>query len=180
MVTARNPVHAALFLVLSFFSCGAIWLLLQAEFLAITLVLVYVGAVMVLFLFVVMMLDINLDVVRKGFWRNLPVAAFVGVVIVIEMALVLFSMFSRVYQADAPTMPPDFSNTAALGKLMFTDYIYPLEIAAAILLVAMVAAIALTLRSRKDAEHQNPADQVRVRPADRLSLVKMPAEPKDR
>ncbi|NCZ83477.1 MAG: hypothetical protein EBX64_10130, partial [Betaproteobacteria bacterium] len=96
--------------------------------------------------------------------RNLPVAAFVGVVIVIEMALVLFSMFSRVYQADAPTMPPDFSNTAALGKLMFTDYIYPLEIAAAILLVAMVAAIALTLRSRKDAKHQNPADQVRVRP----------------
>ena len=180
VITARNPVHSALFLVLTFFSCGAIWLLLQAEFLAITLVLVYVGAVMVLFLFVVMMLDINLDAVRKGFWRNLPVAAFVGVVIVVEMALVLFSMFSRVYQADAPKMPPDFSNTAALGKLIFTDYIYPLEIAAAILLVAMVAAIALTLRSRKDAKHQNPGEQVRVRAADRLSLVKMPVESKDR
>ncbi|NDE47021.1 MAG: NADH-quinone oxidoreductase subunit J, partial [Betaproteobacteria bacterium] len=112
--------------------------------------------------------------------RNLPIAAFVGVVIVVEMALVLFSMFSRVYQADAPKMPPDFSNTAALGKLIFTDYIYPLEIAAAILLVAMVAAIALTLRSRKDAKHQNPGEQVRVRAADRLSLVKMPAESKDR
>ena len=173
VVTARNPVHAALFLVLSFFSCGAIWLLLQAEFLAITLVLVYVGAVMVLFLFVVMMLDINLDVVRKGFWRNLPVAAFVGVVIVIEMALVLFSMFSRVYQADAPTMPPDFSNTAALGKLMFTDYIYPLEIAAAILLVAMVAAIALTLRSRKDSKAIDASIQVKVRAADRMQVVKM-------
>lgn len=180
VVTARNPVHAVLFLMLAFSQASGIWLLLNAEFLAIALVLVYLGAVMVLFLFVVMMLDINLDAVRKGFWRNLPVAAFVGVVIVVEMALVLFSMFSRVYQADAPKMPPDFSNTAALGKLIFTDYIYPLEIAAAILLVAMVAAIALTLRSRKDAKHQNPGEQVRVRAADRLSLVKMPAESKDR
>jgi NADH-quinone oxidoreductase subunit J len=180
VITARNPVHSALFLVLTFFSCGAIWLLLQAEFLAITLVLVYVGAVMVLFLFVVMMLDINLDKVRKGFWKNLPVAALVGAVIVIEMAAVLFNMFSRVYQADAPQLPPDFSNTAALGRLIFNDYVYPLEIAAAILLVAMVAAIALTLRSRKDAKHQDPDEQVRVRPADRLSLLSMPAESKDR
>ncbi len=179
VVTARNPVHAALFLVLTFCTAAAIWMLLKAEFLAITLVLVYVGAVMVLFLFVVMMLDINLDQIRQGFWRNLPVALFVGVVVVLELAAVLMHVFSGVRDADAPATPAGYSNTQALGKLLYTEYVYPFEIAAVVLLVAIVAAIALTLRRRKDTKYNDPSAAVRVRAADRLRIVKMPAQPKD-
>ena len=175
VVTARNPVHSALFLVLTFFSAAAIWLLLKAEFLAITLVLVYIGAVMVLFLFVVMMLDVNIAETRRGFWANLPVAAFVGVVIVLELAAVLWHQFSSVQASDAPRLPADYSNTKALGALIYTEYVYPFEIAAVILLVAIVAAIALTLRRRKGVKSQNPSEQVRVRSTDRVRLVRMPA-----
>jgi NADH-quinone oxidoreductase subunit J len=173
VVTARNPVHSVLFLVLTFVSAAAIWLLLKAEFLAIVLVLVYVGAVMVLFLFVVMMLDINIDQARHGFWKSLPVALFVGAAIVIELSLVLWVQFGPVKSADAPALPPNYSNTAALGHLLYTDYIYPLEIAGVILLVAMVAAIALTLRRRKDAKGQTPGLQVRVKASDRLRIVQL-------
>jgi NADH-quinone oxidoreductase subunit J len=179
VVTARNPVHAALFLVLTFCTAAAIWMLLKAEFLAITLVLVYVGAVMVLFLFVVMMLDINLDQIRQGFWRNLPVALFVGVVVVLELAAVLMHVFSGVRDVDAPPTPAGYSNTKALGTLLYTEYVYPFEIAAVILLVAIVAAIALTLRGRKDTKYNDPSAAVRVRAADRVRIVKMPATPKD-
>ncbi|HPU52539.1 MAG TPA: NADH-quinone oxidoreductase subunit J, partial [Burkholderiaceae bacterium] len=171
VVTARNPVHAALFLVLTFCTASAIWMLLKAEFLAITLVLVYVGAVMVLFLFVVMMLDINLDQIRQGFWRNLPVALFVGVVVVLELAAVLMHVFSGVRDVDAPPTPAGYSNTKALGTLLYTEYVYPFEIAAVILLVAIVAAIALTLRGRKDTKTNDPSAAVRVRAADRVRIV---------
>lgn len=177
VVTARNPVHAALFLVLTFFSAAGIWLLLKAEFLAITLVLVYIGAVMVLFLFVVMMLDVNLDQLRQGFWRNLGVAAFVGVVIVIELATLLWVQFSPVRASDAPRLPADYSNTQALGRLIYTDYVYPFEIAAVILLVAIVAAIALTLRRRQGVKSQDVSEQVRVKASDRVRLVRMPGKP---
>ncbi len=179
VVTARNPVHSALFLVLTFFNIAAIWMLLGAEFLAITLVLVYVGAVMVLFLFVVMMLDINLDKAREGFWRNLPVALFVGVVVVLELAAVIIHAFSGVKAADAPIQPEGYNNTKALGQLIYTDYVYPFELAAVLLLVAIVAAIALTLRRRKDARYTDPSRAVRTKAADRIRLVRMPAQPKD-
>jgi NADH-quinone oxidoreductase subunit J len=175
VVTARNPVHSVLFLVLTFVSAAAIWLLLQAEFLAIVLVLVYVGAVMVLFLFVVMMLDINVDQVRHGFWKTLPVALFVGAAIVVELSLVLWVQFGLIKSADAPALPPNYSNTAALGQLLYTDYIYPLEIAGVILLVAMVAAISLTLRHRKDAKGQTPSLQVKVKASERLRIVQVDA-----
>ncbi|MBN9428037.1 MAG: NADH-quinone oxidoreductase subunit J [Burkholderiales bacterium] len=177
VITARNPVHSALFLVLTFCSAAGIWMLLRAEFLAITLVLVYVGAVMVLFLFVVMMLDINLDKVRQGFWKNLPVALFVGTVVVLELAVVLMMNF-RVRQSDVPPLPANYSNTKALGALLYTDYVYAFEIAAVILLVAMVAAIGLTLRRRKDSRYNDPSKAVRTRAADRVRLVKMPAQPR--
>jgi NADH-quinone oxidoreductase subunit J len=174
VITARNPVHAAMYLVLAFFSASGLWILLDAEFLAISLVLVYVGAVMVLFLFVVMMLDINLDSLRAGFWRYLPTAGFVGLIIAVEMALILRMGFSS---ADAPQeIPKSVNNTAELGRLLYTEYLYPFEIAALILLVAMVAAIALTLRRRKDTKAQKPADQVRVKSSERVSLVSMQAE----
>ena len=179
VVTARNPVHSALFLVLTFFTAASIWMLLKAEFLAITLVLVYVGAVMVLFLFVVMMLDINLDRMRQGFWRNLPVAAFVGVVVVLELSAVIMHVFSDVLEADAPVEAEGYSNTKALGRLLYTDYVYAFELAAVILLVAIVAAIALTLRRRKDSRYNDPSKAVRTRREDRVRLVKMPAQPKD-
>ena len=175
VVTARNPVHSALFLVLTFFSAAAIWLLLRAEFLAIALVLVYIGAVMVLFLFVVMMLDVNVDAMRQGFWKNLPVAAFVGAAIVLELAAVLWHQFGSVRASYAPRLPPDYSNTRALGQLIYTEYVYAFEIAAVILLVAIVAAIALTLRRRAGVKFQNPSEQVRVRASDRVRLVRMPA-----
>ena len=175
VVTARNPVHSALYLVLAFFSAAAIWLLLRAEFLAITLVLVYIGAVMVLFLFVVMMVDINIDRMREGFWSNLPVAAFVGALVVLELAAVLWQQFGRVGAADAPRLPADYNNTKALGKLIYTEYVYPFEIAAVLLLVAIVAAIALTLRRRTGVKGQNPSEQVKVRSKDRLRIVRMPS-----
>ena len=174
VITARNPVHAALFLVLSFFTASAIWLLLRAEFLAITLVLVYVGAVMVLFLFVVMMLDINIERLREGFWRNLPAALVVGGLMAFEMISVLAY---RVYGMPQPNeLPLSYSNTKQLGRLLYTDYVYAFEIAAVILLVAIIAAIALTLRRRKDARGQDPSQQARVRREDRVRLVTMPSE----
>lgn len=174
VITARNPVYAALYLVLAFFQASAIWLLLRAEFLAISLVLVYVGAVMVLFLFVVMMLDINVESLREGFWKHFPLAAGVGALIALEMAAVLMGGF----RLSAPKSPlatgPDTSNTLELGKLLYTQYLYPLEVAAVILLVAIIAAIALTLRRRKDSKYVNPADQVRVKARDRVRIVQMP------
>ena len=170
VIMARNPVHAALYLVLSFFSAAAIWLLLRAEFLAITLVLVYVGAVMVLFLFVVMMIDFDLERLRQGFWANLRVAAPVGGLIIFEMAAVLIRSFNVPESAVAP-LPANYDNTRALGRLIYTDYVYAFEIAAVILLLAIVAAIALTLRRRKDSKHQDPSKQVKVRAEDRVQLV---------
>jgi len=174
VITARNPVHAALFLVLAFFTAAGIWLLLRAEFLAIALVVVYVGAVMVLFLFVVMMLDINLERVREGFWRNLPVALVVGGIMVLEMISVLAN---RIWGAGGPRrLPADYSNTKALGRVLYTQYAYAFEIAAVIRLVAIIAAIALTLRRRKDSRSQDPTAQARVKRADRVTLVSMPSE----
>ena len=181
VITARNPVHAALYLVLTFFQASMIWMLLEAEFLSITLVLVYVGAVMVLFLFVVMMMDINVENLRAGFWTHFPLAAVVGVVIALEMAAVLMGGFrvseapvvAQAAPATAGGMPGQISNTRDLGVALYTHYLYPLQIAAAILLVAMVAAIALTLRERKDSKYQNPSDQVRVRAKDRVEIIKM-------
>jgi NADH-quinone oxidoreductase subunit J len=177
VITSRNPVHSALYLVLCFFQASAIWILLQAEFLAISLILVYVGAVMVLFLIVVMMLDINIEAMRQGFWSHFPLAASIGALLALELASVLLGGF-RLTQPPAATALPDgvqYSNTKDLGVVLYTEYLYPLEIAAVILLVAIVAAIALTLRERKDSKAQNPSDQVRVKAADRLRLVKMDA-----
>jgi NADH-quinone oxidoreductase subunit J len=178
VITARNPVHAALFLVLAFFSSAAIWMLLRAEFLAITLVLVYVGAVMVLFLFVVMMLDINIEKVRAGFWANLPLALVVGGFIAVEMILVV----SHAWRRSSGLVDPGqgYSNTRELGRVLYTDYVYPFELAAVVLLVAIVAAIALTMRSRrKDSKFQDPSQQVRVKRADRVRLISMPSEKQD-
>ena len=176
VITARNPVYAALYLVLAFFQAAAIWILLKAEFLAIVLVLVYVGAVMVLFLFVVMMLDINVDGMRKGFWKHFPLAAVVAVVIALEMAAVLMGGFRATDEPQAVATlgqaTVELSNTRELGKVLYTQYVYPLEVAAAILLVAMIAAIALTLRQRKDSKHVNASDQVRVKSKDRMTVVK--------
>ena len=172
VVLVRNPVHAALFLVLAFFSAAALWILLYAEFLALTLVLVYVGAVMVLFLFVVMMLDINLERLREGFWKSLPLALLVGVLMAAEMvALVL-----RGGTPGGSPVAPVGSNTRALGEVIYTDYVFPFEIAAVILLVAIVAAIALTLRQRKETKYQNPGRQLAVHAGDRLKIVKMAPE----
>jgi len=174
VITTRNPVHAALFLVLAFFTAAGIWLLLEAEFLAIALILVYVGAVMVLFLFVVMMLDINLDKLREGFWEYLPMAGLIGVLMVVEMTMVLAE--KNLHPSQAVELPANYSNTAALGKVLYTDYLLPFELAAVVLLVAMIAAIVLTLRERKDSKSMNPADQVKVKRSDRLRIVSMPAE----
>ncbi len=222
VITARNPVHAALYLVLAFFQASGIWMLLQAEFLSIALVLVYVGAVMVLFLFVVMMLDINIDSLRQGFWKHFPLAATVGAVIALELAAVLLGGF-RISEprqpvaaqviapaavtavapvdvasvaTEAASAPVDAasaavtiasaadvghvvvaqaSNTKALGILLYTEYLYPVQVAALILLVGLIAAIALTLRARKDSKFQNAGDQVRVKARDRVELVKMDA-----
>lgn len=177
VITARNPVHAVLFLVLAFFQAAMVWMLLKAEFLSIALVLVYVGAVMVLFLFVVMMLDVNVDSVRQGFWKHFPLAAIVGVLIALEMAAVLMGGFRISEEPHAAPvlgqLKGDLSNTRELGKLLYTQYLYPLEIAAAILLVAMIAAIALTLRQRKDSKYVSPSDQVRVKAKDRMTVLKM-------
>lgn len=174
VITTKNPVHAALFLVLAFFNVAGIWLLLKAEFLAIVLVLVYVGAVMVLFLFVVMMLDINIDRMREGFWGYLPLASGVGALIVLEMAAVLFRAYNETdLSAEAAAL--NIGGTKELGLLIYTKYIYGFEIAAVILLVAIVAAVALTLRKRKDTKAIDPGLAVRVKRNDRLRIVKMDA-----
>lgn len=175
VITARNTVHSALYLVLAFFNASCVWMLLRAEFLAITLVLVYVGAVMVLFLFVVMMLDINVESLREGFWTHFPLVAFVGVLIALEMALVMKGGFNLPAPKAMSAEVLKLGNTRALGVELYTQYLYPLEVAAVLLLVAIIAAIALTLRKRKDSHYQNPADQVRVKRADRVRLVKMDA-----
>ncbi|MCM0044917.1 MAG: NADH-quinone oxidoreductase subunit J [Burkholderiaceae bacterium] len=172
VVTDRNPVHAALYLILSFFSAAAIWMLLKAEFLAIVLVLVYVGAVMVLFLFVVMMLDIDMAKLREGIWGHLPLAATIGAVIVVEMAAVLVNGFVNVQAAPAGNI----GDTRELGKLIYTEYLYAFEIAAVILLAAMVAAVALTLRRRKDSKYFDPGMAVKTRRGDRVRIVSMAAE----
>ena len=179
VITARSPVHAVLYLVLAFFQAAAIWILLKAEFLAIALVLVYVGAVMVLFLFVVMMIDINTEALRRGFWKHFPLAALIGAVVALEMSYVLLGGFRL---AEEPRVPAvlgqvavQASNTRDLGILLYTQYLYPLEIAAVILLVAIVAAIALTLRERKDSKFVSASDQIRVKAQDRLEIVKVQA-----
>ena len=172
VVTARNPVHAVLFLMLAFSQASGLWFLLNAEFLAITLVLVYLGAVMVLFLFVVMMLDINMDTLRQGFWKHFPLAATLGAVVAFEMAAVLMSGF-RLATPAAMDAAMQANNGKALGILLYTDYLMPIQIAAAILLVAMVAAIALTLRQRKDSKVIDPSIQVRVKARDRVAMVKV-------
>ncbi|MGO9446490.1 MAG: NADH-quinone oxidoreductase subunit J [Thiobacillaceae bacterium] len=177
VITARNPVHAALNLVLAFFTAAGLWMLLEAEFLAITLVLVYVGAVMVLFLFVVMMLDINLEELRQGFWDYLPLAIPVAVLLMAEMGVVLGGEYFGLSAVPSPVGHVEgYSNTKELGRLLYTDYVYPFEIAAVILLLAIVAAIALTLRRRKDSKYVDPARQVRVKRNDRLRIVTMRAE----
>jgi len=177
VVTARNPVHAALWLVLSFFTAAEIWMLLYAEFLAVTLVLVYVGAVMVLFLFVVMMLDINFDRLREGFWRHVPLAALVGALMAFEMVLVVGSREFGEQSVNSPGAPPaGHSNTKELGRLLYTDYVFPFELAAVVLLVAIIAAIALTLRSRKESRYQDPSEQLAATRAGRLKIVKMEPE----
>lgn len=177
VVTAKNPVHAALYLVLAFFTSAGHWLLLEAEFLAIALVLVYVGAVMVLFLFVVMMLDINVEKLREGFWKYFPQAAVVAALMVLEMVLILSSQEAGVvgYKAAAP-LAAEASNVKELGRLIYTTYLLPFEMAAVVLLVGMIAAIALTLRTRKDSKFVDPAKQVVVRREDRVRIVKMNAE----
>jgi NADH-quinone oxidoreductase subunit J len=180
VITARNPVHAAMFLVLSFFTSAGLWLLLEAEFLAITLVLVYVGAVMVLFLFVVMMLDVNLAPLREGFTRYLPLGGAVAFAIVAELYLTLGRDRFGLKAIAAPTPhAANYSNTKELGRILYTDYVYAFEIAAAILLVAIIAAIALTMRKRPETKHQDPAKQSAVRRQDRVRLVKMKAESND-
>jgi NADH-quinone oxidoreductase subunit J len=173
VITARNPVVAVLHLVLAFFNAAGLWMLLRAEFLAITLVLVYVGAVMVLFLFVVMMLDINVDKLREGFWRHLPLGISVGGLMLAEMILVLSGRWFGLDRMpeQVPNLAPGYSNTKELGRLIYTQYVYPFEIAAVILLVAIVAAIALTMRKRKDSKYLEPSKQINVNAADRVRLV---------
>ncbi len=177
VITARNPVHAALFLVLAFFSAGGIWLLLQAEFLAIVLVMVYVGAVMVLFLFVVMMLDINIERLRQGFWSYLPLGAGIGILMTVEMALVLAGRYFGLVTMPEPAAPAaGYDNTKELGRLLFSSYAYPLELASVILLVAIIAAVALTKRPRKESKGQDVSAQIAVKRNDRLRIVAMPTE----
>jgi NADH-quinone oxidoreductase subunit J len=176
VITSRNPVTAALSLVLAFFNAAGIWLLLQAEFLAIALVLVYVGAVMVLFLFVVMMLDINFDKLREGFWDYLPMAGFIGILMTVEMVMV--------FKTKPFNLPPisdsisNTSNTEMIGNNLYSNYVLPFELASVILLIAIISAIALTLRDRKDSKKANPAEQVAVKRQDRVRLVKMKSEEK--
>ena len=176
VVTCRNPVHAALYLVLTFFNIAGIWLLLEAEFLAITLVLVYVGAVMVLFLFVVMMLDVNIDELRSKMKQHSGVAGLVGSLILLELTLVIWKGFGSVKLSYAPAANNTLSNTAVLGQKLYTEYLYPFELAAVLLLVAIIAAISLTLRKRKDSKYFSPAEAVRVKASDRLKIVKVTAE----
>jgi NADH-quinone oxidoreductase subunit J len=180
VVTVKNPVHAALFLVLTFFTSAVIWMTLEAEFLAITLVLVYVGAVMVLFLFVVMMLDINIARMREGFSRVLPLGIIVAAIMLMLMwAVVTSDTFSLEIVAKPIAKAADYSNTKALGAVLYTDYVFAFEVAAVILLVAIIAAISLTMRKRPKTKYQNPSDQIKVRKADRLRIVKMPSSGKE-
>lgn len=176
VITAKNPVHAALFLVLAFFTAAGLWMLLQAEFLAIILIMVYVGAVMVLFMFVVMMLDIDIARLRHRFWSYLPLGAMIGLLMVVEMALVLGGKYYSAEALPGQTMPAGYSNTKELGRLLFTEYVYPFELASVILLVGIIAAIMLTLRKRKDTKYQNPSEQLAVKRNDRVRLVKMASE----
>jgi NADH-quinone oxidoreductase subunit J len=179
VVTLRNPVHAALHLVLAFFSASGVWVLLQAEFLAIALILVYVGAVMVLFLFVVMMLDINLDRLREGFWSNLPLGLIVALLMVSEMSLVIYARFSGDLESGVPQTEAGFSNVQAVGRLLFTEYVYPFELASVILLVGIVAATALTLRGKRKTKSVSPSEQVFVKAKDRVRVLQMPAEKRE-
>lgn len=176
VITARNPVHAALFLVLAFFNVAGLWMLLQAEFLALALIMVYVGAVMVLFLFVVMMLDINIERMRQGFWKNLPLGALVGGLMVAEMAVVLSGRYFGLANLPSHNLPANYSNTKELARVLYTDYAYPFEIASVILLVGIIAAVMLTLRRRKDTKTMHPSDQIAVKSKDRMRLVKMAPE----
>lgn len=180
VITSRNPVYSALFLVLSFFSCSAVWILLEAEFLAIVLVLVYVGAVMVLFLFVVMMLDINIEEMRSGFVKFLPVGVGSALAMLAIMIWVVGPVGPDLEGAEqlqqAVVHGPDYSNTKELGRILYTDYVLPFEVASVILLVAIIAAISLTLRRRPGTKYQTPGNQVKVKKEDRLRMVKMDAE----
>jgi NADH-quinone oxidoreductase subunit J len=175
-ITARNPVHAALYLVLGFFTAAGLWMLLEAEFLAMVLIMVYVGAVMVLFLFVVMMLDIDIARLRHRFWSYLPLGAMIGLLMVAEMSLVLGGKYFSAQALPGQSMPAGYSNTKELGRLLFTDYVYPFELASVILLVGIIAAVMLTMRKRKDSKYQNPAAQLAVKRNDRVRLVKMATE----
>jgi len=179
VITARNPVHAALFLVLAFFTASGVWILLQAEFLAMALVLVYVGAVMVLFLFVVMMLDINLDRLREGFWSYLPLGSIIALLMVAEMWLVLGGKYYGWLESNVGQTDANQSNVQAVGRLMFTEYVYPFELASVILLVGIVAAVALTQRGRRKNKAVNPSQQVFVKAGDRVRVLQMPAEKRD-
>lgn len=179
VVSARNPVHSALFLVLTFFATSAIWLLLEAEFLAITLVLVYVGAVMVLFLFVVMMLDINVSRMREGFMRYMPFGLAIAIILIMQMVLVVGPEQFGLQAFEIPeAKDADYSNTRTLGRVLYTNYVYAFELAAVILLVAIIAAIALTMRRRPNTRYQSPGKQMQVLKEDRLRVVKMKAEDK--
>ena len=179
VVTLRNPVHAALHLVLAFFSASGVWILLQAEFLAIALILVYVSAVMVLFLFVVMLLDINLDRLREGFWSYLPMGSIVALIMVAEMGLVLGGSYLNWFESDVPQAAAGQSNVQAVGRLLFTNYVYPFELASVILLVGIVAAVSLTLRGKRKSKSVSPSQQVFVKSLDRVRVLKMPAERED-
>jgi NADH-quinone oxidoreductase subunit J len=176
VITARNPVYAALFLVLAFLNSAVLWLLMEAEFLAIVLVLVYVGAVMVLFLFVVMMLDVNVAQMREGFTRYAPLGLLIAAIVVFEIASVVY-VKSLGFTPDAPAPAAIGSNTRALGELLYTKYLYPFELASVLLLVAIVAAIVLTMRHRAGLKAQDVAGQVAVRARDRIRIVKMKSEP---
>jgi NADH-quinone oxidoreductase subunit J len=177
VITSRNPVHSVLFLVLCFFNSAVLWLLIEAEFLAIVLVLVYVGAVMVLFLFVVMMLDVNLERLREGFVRNAPLGVLIALIVVIELYYVLWvkRLGIDVTGGVAP-LPEGYSNTGAIGAVLYTEYVYPFQLAAVVLLIAIVAAIALTMRRRPGLKTQDVAAQVAVRRQDRVRLVKVEPE----
>ncbi|MBK8114930.1 MAG: NADH-quinone oxidoreductase subunit J [Candidatus Accumulibacter sp.] len=179
VITSRNPVHAALYLVLAFFTASGVWMLLQAEFLAIALVLVYVGAVMVLFLFVVMMLDINLDRLREGFWSYLPLGAIIGLLMVAEMGLVLGGNYLGLLESSVRQATTEDSNVQAIGRLMFTEYVYPFELASVILLVGIIAAVALTQRAKRTNKSVSPSQQVFVKARDRVRVLQMPAEKSD-
>ena len=179
VITARNPVHAALHLILAFFTAGGVWALLQAEFLAISIILVYVGAVMVLFLFVVMMLDINVDRLREGFWKALPLALPIGLIILAELGMVFSANNLQVPEADAPQVPAGFFFNDTATTEIYTDYVYPFELASIVLLVGIIAAIALTYRGRKKTKYVDPAQQIRVKAKDRVRVLQVPVENKD-